>query len=100
MLLRLFEWKNGYKLRVDVPCVFVFSVFAVQNSVSALWWMGIGKICEMKHIKKNQTGLEAEYNKTGERDIMRYPKGYIQYILKITVFRQVTRCNLIHTRKQ
>lgn len=29
--------------------------------------------------KKVQDGLEAEYNKTGERDIMRYLKGYIIY---------------------
>jgi len=34
----------------------------------------------MKHIKKkSQAGLEEEYNKTGERNIMRYPKGYIIY---------------------
>ena len=29
--------------------------------------------------KKSQAGLEAEYNKTGERYTIRYLKGYIIY---------------------
>ena len=43
--------------------------------------MGIGEIREMNEAyKKSQAGLEAEYNKTGERDIMRYLKAYIIYL--------------------